>query len=159
MRVGRPYKSGIIWWNLIDGWPQISDAVVDWYGTKKLAYSYIKRSQTSVCMMIDEKNEQGENCLYVVNDLTTDKALTYKITDVTHGKILAEGKCDATADSSQKACSLALPENSFIYIEWFDNDGVKGENHYMTSTLDISYSQYIYDIKKVGFYQFEGFDN
>ena len=158
-RLSKWRRTGIIWWNLIDGWPQISDAVVDWYGTKKLAYSYIKRSQTSVCMMIDEKNEQGENCLYAVNDLMENKSLSYRITDVTHGNILAEGECEAVADSSVKTCALTLPENSFIYIEWRDNDGVKGENHYMTSTLDISYSQYISDIKKVGFYQFEGFDN
>ena len=41
-RVTKWRRTGIIWWNLIDGWPQISDAIVDWYGTKKLAYSYIK---------------------------------------------------------------------------------------------------------------------
>ena len=38
-------KTGILWWNIADGWPQISDAVVDWYGCKKIAYHYIKRSQ------------------------------------------------------------------------------------------------------------------
>jgi len=24
-------RTGIIWWNLIDGWPQFSDSVVDYY--------------------------------------------------------------------------------------------------------------------------------
>ena len=28
--------SGILWWNVIDGWPQFSDAVVDYYFGKKL---------------------------------------------------------------------------------------------------------------------------
>ena len=32
-------KTGILWWNVADGWPQVSDAVVDWYGCKKLAQS------------------------------------------------------------------------------------------------------------------------
>ena len=36
-------RTGLIWWNLIDGWPQISDAVVDYYYNKKIAYSFIKR--------------------------------------------------------------------------------------------------------------------
>ncbi len=43
-RYDRESKGGLIWWNLVDGWPQISDAVVDYYGAKKLAYYYIKRS-------------------------------------------------------------------------------------------------------------------
>ena len=33
-RLARERAGGIIWWNLIDGWPQISDAVVDYYGTE-----------------------------------------------------------------------------------------------------------------------------
>src|SRR5690606_4639738 len=37
--------SGILWWNLIDGWPQFSVAVVDYYFGKKLAYWYIRRVQ------------------------------------------------------------------------------------------------------------------
>ena len=32
--VGLWRRTGIIWWNVIDGWPQISDAVMDWYGCK-----------------------------------------------------------------------------------------------------------------------------
>ena len=43
----------------MDGWPQVSDAIVDWYYTKKLAYHYIKRSQTPVCLMFDEPDESG----------------------------------------------------------------------------------------------------
>ncbi|MCL2776280.1 MAG: hypothetical protein FWD71_23505, partial [Oscillospiraceae bacterium] len=31
-------RSGILWWNIIDGWTQMSDAVVDYYFDKKLAY-------------------------------------------------------------------------------------------------------------------------
>ena len=38
-------RSGIIWWNMIDCWPQISDAVVDYAYRKKLAYDWIRRAQ------------------------------------------------------------------------------------------------------------------
>jgi beta-mannosidase len=43
-RISKPTRTGLLWWNIIDGWPQLSDAVVDWYGCKKLAYHYIKRT-------------------------------------------------------------------------------------------------------------------
>ncbi|GGI44239.1 hypothetical protein GCM10008018_06110 [Paenibacillus marchantiophytorum] len=38
-------KTGILWWNMIDGWPQFSDAVVDYYYGTKLAFHYIRRVQ------------------------------------------------------------------------------------------------------------------
>ncbi len=53
-RLSRPYKTGIIWWKLIDGWPQFSDAVVDYYFDKKLAYHYISTSQKSVLITFRE---------------------------------------------------------------------------------------------------------
>ncbi len=53
-RVSRGRRNGIIWWSLIDGWPQVSDAVVDYGYTKKLAYHYIKRTQQPVLFAFDE---------------------------------------------------------------------------------------------------------
>ena len=53
-RLSKWDKSGIIWWNIQDGWPQFSDAVCDYYGQKKLAYYYIKRVQKPVVLMMRE---------------------------------------------------------------------------------------------------------
>lgn len=47
-------RCGVIWWNMIDGWPQFSDAVVSYDFIKKLAYYYIKRVQQDLCLMFDE---------------------------------------------------------------------------------------------------------
>jgi beta-mannosidase len=33
-RMRKWQRTGILWWNLRDGWPIISDAVVDYYGRK-----------------------------------------------------------------------------------------------------------------------------
>ncbi|MDE0768996.1 MAG: hypothetical protein OSB19_11465 [Opitutaceae bacterium] len=53
--------------NPCDGWPLISDAVVDYYNRPKLAYSYIKRVQQDICVMVDEaENEQHK--VIAVND-------------------------------------------------------------------------------------------
>ena len=53
-RLRKWQTSGILWWNLLDGWPQFSDAVVDYYFGKKLAYHYIRRAQRPVCVFISE---------------------------------------------------------------------------------------------------------
>ena len=47
-RVHQDICRGIIWWNLLDGWPQCSDAIVDYFLRKKFAYSVIKCSQQKV---------------------------------------------------------------------------------------------------------------
>jgi len=55
-RIQKWRRSGILWWNLIDGWPQTSDAVVDYFYRKKLAYYYIKRVQQPLLMLIGESD-------------------------------------------------------------------------------------------------------
>ena len=47
-------RTGILWWNLRDGWPILSDAIVDYYNRKKLAYTYIQRSQADICAVVSE---------------------------------------------------------------------------------------------------------
>ncbi len=156
-RVTKWRRTGIIWWNLIDGWPQVSDAVVDYYGIKKLAYHYIKRSQQPVCFIFDEPNE-GKLPLYVVNDLQEDKKVHYKVTDLTEGKLLFEGDITAKADSVTAVLNKETEEGEkhFYLVEWTGD--VCGKNHYFTNIIDISYESYVDAMKKAGFYdEFEGF--
>jgi beta-mannosidase len=54
VRLGKWRRTGLLWWNVIDCWPQFSDAIVDYYFGRKLAYPYIKRVQKPVCIMIGE---------------------------------------------------------------------------------------------------------
>jgi beta-mannosidase len=66
-RMDKFRKTGIIWWNLRDGWPILSDAVVDYFNSKKLAYYFIRQVQQSTCVMIgDSKN--GKHPVLAVND-------------------------------------------------------------------------------------------
>jgi len=155
-RVAKWKGSGIIWWNLIDGWPQISDAVVDYYYTPKLAYRYITRSQQQICLMFDEP-QNGVLKLYAVNDSAEDKKLTFKVTDLYTDRIICEGENIAAADSSVFMAETKEPqEESFYLIEWYI-DGKKYTNHYTPKTQDISYRDYYKAIKKCGYDEFSGF--
>jgi beta-mannosidase len=60
-------KQGILWWNIRDGWPILSDAVVDYYYDKKLAFHYIERAQRDVQAICCEE-AQGKHAVVVVND-------------------------------------------------------------------------------------------
>ena len=122
-RIGKWKRTGIIWWNLLDGWPQISDAIVDYYYVKKLAYHYIKRSQEPVCLMFDEP-ENGQIALTGVNDLPRNAAVTYTVTKLSGtpdtSKTVLSGSALVAADSAQKiACiPIADGEKAFYLIEW-----------------------------------------
>ena len=151
-------RTGIIWWNLIDGWPQISDAVVDYYGCKKLAYHYIKRSQNPLCFIFAEP-EDGKLPLRVVNDLQEDKKVSFKVTDLTNDEVLIESTITAKADSVTPIWNKDMIEDEkrFYLIEW-ELDGVKYKNHYFTNIIDIDYDYYVSCMKKAGFWdEFEGF--
>lgn len=160
-RVTKWRRTGIIWWNLIDGWPQISDAVVDYYGVKKLAYHYIKRSQQQLCMIFDEPCN-GVLPLHVVSDLQSDVTVKYKVTDFVSGKVIVESTALAKANESLTVYNKPMEENEkhFYFIEWeYELDGkiISGKNHYVTNIIDLDFDEYMGWIKKAGFDEFEGF--
>ena len=157
-RIKKWYCTGIIWWNLLDGWPQVSDAVVDYYFCKKLAYNYIKRSQRPICLMFDEP-QNDKITLYAVNDLTHDVSVDYEITEVYGGKKICSSKITVPADSAAAAAEVITEndEQKFYLIEWTFN-GKRYKNHYCTNLLNIDYKKYLSALKKCGFDEFEGFD-
>ncbi len=155
-RLSKWRRTGILWWNLIDGWPQFSDAIVDWYGTKKLAYHYIKRSQAPVCLMFDEPHD-GVLDLYAVNDTPTDMPLRFTVKNLSTGEAVANGEATALADSSVIAMTIPEQKSGMLFVEWESESGTRGNNHFSTQTQNISYEQYIKDITAVGYDEFEGF--
>lgn len=156
MRIGKWNKTGIILWNLLDGWPQFSDAIVDYYFVKKLAYYYIKRSQKSVCLMFDEPID-NKLSLFGVNDLTEDKPIIYKVTNMYSGEVVLQGEAVLNKDSSAKIAEISIAENekSFYFIKW-ECDGTAYTNHYFTNIIDIDYEKYMSALKQCGYDQFEG---
>lgn len=156
-RIAKWKKTGIIWWNLIDGWPQVSDAVVDYYYTKKLAYHYIKRSQNPICFMFDEPCDNMLS-LFEVNDTTKEAEASYVVTDVIKNKTVMKGSVRLAADSSVKVGKMKIGKNEkkFYLIKWTVN-GKTYKNHYYTNIIDISYSDYTDALKLCGFDEFEGF--
>lgn len=157
-RMGKWDRTGIIWWNLLDGCPQISDAIVDYYFVKKLAYSYIKRSQAPICMMFDEA-EEGRRRLFAVNDTPRDETLTYRVRDIKSSQELCYGTVTVAADSTLIACEIPATEGEdrFCYIEWTTENGHSGTNHYMTKTQNTNPTETLAAIASCGYDLFEGF--
>ena len=152
-RVSKWRRTGILWWNLIDGWPQLSDAVVDYYYVKKLAYHYIKRSQQPVCMMFGDPSD-WHLPLYISNNTPRPVTLKYTVKDVATGAVLKEGESAAAADSS--VCvwrkDFSMEDKGMYLIEW-EADGIAGANHYLTGSPVFGLREYVGWITKAGLYQ------
>ncbi len=161
-RMAKWRRTGIIWWNLIDGWPQISDAVVDYYGTKKLAYHYIKTSQLPLCLMVDEPLN-GVSSLRAVSDLQEPTRISYRLRDIDSDKVYSEGELTIPQNSVCELASLTLPsEGRFLIIEWEystpNGNNISGKNHYVTSLKDMELDTYLDWMKKANlFCLFSGF--
>ena len=86
-RMDKFRKTGIIWWNLRDGWPILSDAIVDYYNSKKLAYFYIRQAQPDACVMIGDPRD-GRHPVVAVNDTREEKEGTVVVRTADTGETL-----------------------------------------------------------------------
>lgn len=157
-RIAKWKRTGIIWWNLLDGWPQVSDAIVDYYFQKKLAYHYIKRSQEPLCLMFDEP-ENHQIRLTAVNDLPRETAFRYTVQRVEADGSLREvlrGKATAAPDSVTVLDGLPISEDeqAFYLIRWQENEKL-GQNHYFTHLLRIDDAYYLKALQVCGMDSFE----
>lgn len=155
-RIAKWRKTGIIWWNVIDGWPQISDAVVDWFGCKKLAYHYIKRSQQPFCMMCDEPRD-GMLTPVAVNDLRRTVTVCYTISAVSDGRSVASGKVTVAPDETVRVAPFPQESGEVYRIRW--SGDMTGENHFTAGIADtLDYEKHKGALQTLGYWdEFEGF--
>jgi beta-mannosidase len=148
-RLAKWRRTGIIWWNLIDGWPQMSDAVVDYYFTKKRAYEVIRRSQARVCVVAREPLD-GLQGFAVANDTRDDLTVRFVVRDVDTKEVLLEGTALAAADSVTPLGRIAAPaEQRCLAIDWECSVG-SGRNHYLAGSPPYSLPRYRSWMDKVG---------
>ncbi|MBQ8740325.1 MAG: hypothetical protein IJY79_02105 [Clostridia bacterium] len=158
-RIRKATHGGLIWWNLTDGWPQISDAVVDYYFVKKLAYHYIKNSQQPLCLMFDEPTADNRLNLFVANEIPENKTFTYSVTRINDGKVVANGKATVEADGILQIDSITVDpaQKEMFLIEWQSEDGTTGRNHFVNNVRGINFDTYIEFLNKTKIGHFEGF--
>lgn len=142
-------RTGVIWWNIIDGWPQFSDAVVSYDFVKKLAYYYIKRSQQPLCLMMSEP-ENWHIRLMAGNDTLTDRAGTCNVWDGDTGEILYDGEFFAKANQTSEIEPLRVShgDQRLLLMRWTAN-GETGCNHYVLGKPPFSFDRYKNWLQKI----------
>ena len=141
-RISKWQKSGIIWWNLRDGWPQFSDAVVDYYFGKKLAYYYIMRVQQPVCIIISDPKDGLCNVI-CCNDTLKSASGDFKVTDADTGRMLAEGEFEVDANVNKILAKLEVgyDQQRMFLVEYIVNGQSYG-NHYMSGKIPLDFKRY-----------------
>lgn len=128
-RAGKGRTWGLLWWNLRDGWPIISDAVVDWYGGRKLAYGAIKACQQDVVVLVQEA-VSGHHRVLAVNDTRRPLCLEVAIDQLGGGKLWS-GTVSVPANATAEVCGLpaSITEVRCWRLRWTGD--AAGANHYI----------------------------
>jgi beta-mannosidase len=136
-RAGKWRRTGILWWNLRDGWPIISDAVVDYLGRKKLAYQYIRRAQADVCAICCEP-AGGWHELAVVNDTRESAAGHLTVTDADTGELLLDGDWSVEANGKATVGSVQEASRPAMWLLQWTARGATHSNHYLAGPRPFS---------------------
>lgn len=143
-------KTGILWWNLKDGWPILSDAVVDYYFSKKLAYDYIKRAQADVCALVTDARD-GRHPVVVVNDTLRPARGRVAVFEADSGRELFRSEFSVAANG--KTTAGHIPETggrAMWLIEYELEGGAKRLNHYLAGRAPFRLADYQRWFRKLG---------
>ena len=131
-RMNKGQRNGILWWNLRDGWPIVSDAIIDYYGGKKLAYEYIKNVQTDVCVMIGDIREGNTgHPVVLVNDTRNKIKVKINIADKDSGRILLSKTVEVEANGKLNIDELPKVDKNELWIINYKLNGATYNNHYL----------------------------
>ena len=131
-RILKGARTGIIWWNMLDGWPQISDAIVDHSFRKKLAYTWLRRVHVPVCLMLDETRDWGHDVV-LGNDSRKDAEVDWRVEDGETGEVLLQGHTRSRANENAVVGNLReLAGTQRLYLLRWTADGEQFVNHYIS---------------------------
>jgi beta-mannosidase len=140
-RAAKFRRTWIIWRNLRDGWPIISDAVVDYYSSKKLAYYYIRQVQPNACVMISDA-VGDKHPVTAVNDTRDAKSETVTVRDADSGKTPLLAPFTIPANGKTAVGHIAQsPGQSMWLIEYAVGDA-KYTNHYLAGKAPFKLADY-----------------
>ena len=135
--------SGLIWWNLVDGWPQFSDAIVDYYFAKKLAYHYIRRSQVPLALIVGESGSGKYLPLVACNDSLQEAQISFRAWDADSSAILTEGTATIPANQNWQVGRIRAfaSDQRLVLLEWTLAGQTFG-SHYLVGTPPFRLEQY-----------------
>jgi beta-mannosidase len=147
-RMDKFSKTGIIWWNLRDGWPIISDAIVDYYNSKKLAYYYIRQVQHDACVIIGDPQD-GKHPVVGVNDTRERKSGIIAVSDADTGESLFSASFDIPVNGKTVIGYIPEKEKQSMWLIDYSIGKEKYTNHYLAGKAPFKLDDYRQWYKKL----------
>ena len=136
-RARKGHTWGMLWWNLRDGWPIISDAIVDWFGERKLAFAAIKASQQDVVALVEEP-AGWQHRVVLVNDRREEIEVALVIDQLSgdgkSGNELWRGTLRIPANGVLEACRLPQVQDCTRCWRLRWSGDATGANHYIAGS-------------------------
>ena len=134
--------AGILWWNVIDCWPQFSDAVVDYYFVRKLAFHYLRRVQRPLCVMVREP-ENWHADVVVSNDSREGREGSLCVADADTGDVTFEAdfRVEANANLTVGRFRASRGVQRLFLVTWRAGQE-EGANHYLLGAPPFALGRY-----------------
>ncbi len=131
IRIQKPRTGGILWWNLLDGWPVVSNGAVDFFFRKKLCYFAIKRAQAPFAILLGEINDSSHRVV-ATNDTLQPVSGHYTVSDLDTDEVLAQGDFTVDANTNRTLGGVYgnYGDKRMLLIHWVV-DGKDYYNHYL----------------------------
>ena len=152
-RVQRGRCGGLMLWNLLDGWPQCTEALLDYYFERKKAYYYVQQAQQSLCMIMPEPTSWRATPV-IVNDRSSGASGNWQVIDLEDDKVLCSGRYSVGGNSSAELMWYDHPAKSMqvLMLKW--DDGEKTYyNHALLGNAPYDLELYKRCMKKFAEYQ------
>jgi beta-mannosidase len=148
-------RTGMIWWNLRDGWPIISDAIVDYYYSKKMAYYFLRNAEKDVCVFINDPADGGDGSyqLMAVNDTRNAAKGEVTVTDVETGHKVYSGNFDVPANGKVKIAPIAAMKGQGILLISYKVGDKQLGNHYLYGNPPFKLDNYKSLLKKTKLFE------
>ncbi len=138
--------NGILIWNLLDGWPQVSEAMVDYYFTKKPSFDFVKNAMRAVNVIIKEES-RGALKIFVANASRNNASVSYEIS--CNGKAIANDRIEVLPDENKLVSMMYTNgESNFYKIDFWIN-GHHYASHYQENAESLDINTYISNLKTV----------
>ena len=129
-------KGGFVVWNLRDGWPTVSDAFTDFYGSRKKAYKTLKAAYRDVLVMVTEDHR-----LLAINDMLKPVRGRVKVVEAKDGKTVHEGEFAVGPNAMTELTRLAWDGQGLFRIE-YEVGGETFRTHYLHGEPPFDWSSY-----------------
>ena len=158
-RAHKERRRGILWWNLIDCWPQFSDAVTDYYFTRKLAYFAIREVQKPVAVLFSEP-ENGCIPLTLTNDTRREETVDYTLYRAEENGLVAllSGRQTVAADGFCRICAPKEPDAPEVLLVTWRYSGGEGRSYFLTGQPPYGFAWLKARLLACGVLHPEGFD-